>query len=54
MIIGICKETFPGERRVALIPDAARRLTKLGLDVLVECGAERGVEPRRKDHAPKI
>ncbi|MFH1420027.1 MAG: Re/Si-specific NAD(P)(+) transhydrogenase subunit alpha [Planctomycetota bacterium] len=42
MIIGFCKETFPGERRVALIPDAARRLTKLGLDVLMECGAGTG------------
>ncbi|MCP4594401.1 MAG: Re/Si-specific NAD(P)(+) transhydrogenase subunit alpha [bacterium] len=39
MIIGICKETFPGERRVALIPDAVRRLTKLDLEVLVESGA---------------
>ena len=39
MIIGICRETFPGERRVAIIPDAARRLAKLGLDLLVERGA---------------
>jgi len=39
MIIGICKETFPGERRVALIPDAVPKLTQAGLDVLVERGA---------------
>ncbi|UCE61284.1 MAG: Re/Si-specific NAD(P)(+) transhydrogenase subunit alpha [Phycisphaerales bacterium] len=42
MIVGICKETFPDERRVALIPDVARRLTELGLEVLVERGAGTG------------
>ncbi len=42
MIIGICKETFPGERRVATIPESARQLIKLGLDVLVERGAGAG------------
>ena len=36
MIIGICKETFPGERRVALIPDAIPKLAKAGLEFLVE------------------
>ena len=42
MIIGVCKETFPGERRVVLIPDVVRGVTKLGLDVLVERGAGAG------------
>ncbi len=42
MKVGICKETFPGERRVATIPDTAAGLIKLGLSVLVETGA--GVE----------
>ncbi|MDP2957387.1 MAG: Re/Si-specific NAD(P)(+) transhydrogenase subunit alpha [Longimicrobiales bacterium] len=39
MIIGICKETFPGERRVALIPSAVPALVKAGVDVKVEAGA---------------
>ena len=39
MVIGICKETFPGERRVAVIPDVVPSLTKHGFEVLVEKGA---------------
>ncbi|MBI3810619.1 MAG: Re/Si-specific NAD(P)(+) transhydrogenase subunit alpha [Nitrospirae bacterium] len=41
MIIGVPKETFPGERRVALVPGALPALTKAGLDVLIESGAGR-------------
>ncbi len=39
MIVGICKETFPGERRIALIPEVIPGLTKQSLDVVVEAGA---------------
>lgn len=39
MIIGIPKETVPGERRVALVPGLVSKLTKAGLDVVVEPGA---------------
>ena len=39
MVIGIPKETFPGERRVALIPSAIPALTRAGLDILVETSA---------------
>ena len=39
MIIGICSETFPGERRVAVIPAVVPSLTSQGLEVLVEAGA---------------
>ncbi|MEE8171249.1 MAG: Re/Si-specific NAD(P)(+) transhydrogenase subunit alpha [Phycisphaerae bacterium] len=39
MIIGIVKETFPDERRVAIVPAAVPMLTKIGLEVLVERGA---------------
>jgi NAD(P) transhydrogenase subunit alpha len=39
MIVGVPKETFPGERRVALVPTALRPLIKAGLEVLVETGA---------------
>ncbi|HWF57147.1 MAG TPA: NAD(P) transhydrogenase subunit alpha [Candidatus Dormibacteraeota bacterium] len=41
------KETAPGERRVALAPDAVGRLEAAGLDVLVEAGA--GTEARFSD-----
>ena len=40
--IGVPRETFPGERRVALIPRACEALAKLGAGVLVEEAA--GVE----------
>lgn len=33
------KETAPGERRVAVVPETVGKLTRLGLDVLVESGA---------------
>ena len=39
MIVGICKETFPGERRVALLPDVVPMLAKHGMEVIVEKGA---------------
>ncbi len=37
--VGIPKETFPGERRVALVPRACETLLKLGVEVVVEHGA---------------
>ena len=39
MRIGVLRETAPGERRVALTPDAVARLAKRGLAVTVERGA---------------
>jgi NAD(P) transhydrogenase subunit alpha len=39
MKIGVVKETLPGERRVALVPEAARGLVKASLQVAVETGA---------------
>src|ERR1700751_2400767 len=39
MIVGVPRETFPGERRVALVPSVAPTLAKSGLDVMVEAGA---------------
>lgn len=37
--IGIPKEVYPGECRVAATPDTAKTLQKLGFEVLVESGA---------------
>ena len=42
MIVGVPRETFPGERRVALVPAAIPNLTKAGLEVVVEAGAGAG------------
>ena len=39
MIVGVPRETFPGERRVALVPAVIPNLTKAGLEVVVEAGA---------------
>src|SRR5258707_6996980 len=39
MIVGVPRESFPGERRVALVPAAVPNLTKAGLQVIVETGA---------------
>jgi len=39
MIVGTTKETFPGERRVALTPHVVPQLTKAGCDVVIESGA---------------
>ena len=37
--IGVPKEIFPGECRVAVTPDTAKTLQKLGFEVLIESGA---------------
>src|SRR5215831_2431392 len=42
MIVGVPRESFPGERRVALVPAVIPNLAKAGLEVVVETGA--GVE----------
>jgi H+-translocating NAD(P) transhydrogenase subunit alpha len=39
MRVGVPKETTPGERRVALVPDVVRRLGTKGVEVVVESGA---------------
>jgi H+-translocating NAD(P) transhydrogenase subunit alpha len=42
MIVGVPRESFPGERRVALVPSVIPNLAKAGLEVLIEAGA--GIE----------
>ena len=42
MKVGVAKETAPGERRVALVPEVLGKLTAAGLEVLVESGAGAG------------
>jgi H+-translocating NAD(P) transhydrogenase subunit alpha len=42
MKVAVLKETAPGERRVALVPEIVAKLRAAGLDVLVETGAGAG------------
>jgi NAD(P) transhydrogenase subunit alpha len=39
VIVGVPKESYPGEQRVALVPAAVPNLTKAGLEVVIEAGA---------------
>jgi H+-translocating NAD(P) transhydrogenase subunit alpha len=39
MIVGVPRESYPGERRVSLVPAAVPSLKKTGLEVVVEAGA---------------
>jgi NAD(P) transhydrogenase subunit alpha len=44
MKVGVARETAPGERRVALVPEVLGKLTAAGLTVLVETGAGAGAQ----------
>jgi NAD(P) transhydrogenase subunit alpha len=39
MQIAIVKETAPGERRVALVPESAKKLIQAGYSISMESGA---------------
>src|SRR6202040_1882309 len=39
MIVGVPREIYPGERRVALVPAVIPSLTKAGMEVVIEAGA---------------
>jgi len=39
LVIGVPREVFPGEKRVATVPDVVEKLIKLGFAVQVETGA---------------
>ena len=39
MIVGVPRETYPGERRVALVPIVIPNLSKAGIEVVLEAGA---------------
>ncbi|MDP1654107.1 MAG: NAD(P)(+) transhydrogenase (Re/Si-specific) subunit alpha, partial [Rhodocyclaceae bacterium] len=42
LTIGVPRETFAGEKRVATVPDVVEKLIKLGFAVAVESGAGAG------------
>ncbi len=39
MLIAVPKESYPGEQRVALTPETAGHIQKLGYDIVIEAGA---------------
>ena len=53
VIVGVPKEIYPGERRVALVPAVIPVLLKAGLDVLVETGAGLAAGYRDEDYISK-
>jgi NAD(P) transhydrogenase subunit alpha len=53
MIVGVPRESFPGERRVALVPGVIPNLTKSGLEVVVEAGAGESAGYLDADYAAK-
>jgi NAD(P) transhydrogenase subunit alpha len=53
MIIGVPKESFPGERRVALVPAVIPNLAKAGFEVVVEAGAGAGASYPDSDYTAK-
>jgi len=50
MHIGVPKEVYPGERRVATTPEAAQQLQKLGFSVAIESGAGDAAKFRDEDY----
>ena len=50
MIIGSPKEIFKGENRVALTPESAKQLNKLGYSCLLETGAGTNANFSDKDY----
>ena len=53
MIIGVPREVFPGERRVALAPAVIPNLAKAGFEVRIEAGAGTGAGYLDADYAAK-
>jgi NAD(P) transhydrogenase subunit alpha len=53
MIVGVPKESFPGERRVALVPAVVPNLAKAGFEVIVEAGAGVGAGYLDADYTAK-
>lgn len=53
MIVGVPRESFPGERRVAMAPGVIASLAKAGLEVVVEAGAGIGAGYPDAEYAAK-
>ena len=44
LTIGVPKEIYPGERRVATVPEVVKKLMKLGFTVNIQSGAGAGAQ----------
>jgi NAD(P) transhydrogenase subunit alpha len=53
MIVGVPKESYPGERRVALVPGVMASLAKAGMQVILEAGAGASAGYPDTDYAEK-
>ena len=53
MIVGVPREIFPGERRVAMVPGVIPALAKAGLEVVVEAGAGSEAGYRDQEYAAR-
>jgi len=53
MIVGVPKESYPGERRVALVPAVLASLEKAGLTVMLEAGAGESAGHPDNEYAAK-
>src|SRR5579859_5766453 len=53
MILGVPKESFPGERRVALVPASIPNLAKAGFEIIIESGAGIGAGYPDADYIAK-
>jgi NAD(P) transhydrogenase subunit alpha len=53
MIVGVPKESYPGERRVALVPAVLATLEKAGLTVMLEAGAGESAGHPDNEYAAK-
>ena len=49
LMIGVLKERLQGERRVAIVPDVAKKFKALGADICIERGAGEGCFIRDED-----
>ena len=47
-VIGVPRETFAGEKRVATVPEVVEKLIKLGFKVVVQSGAGEARELQRR------
>lgn len=53
MILGVPKESFPGEKRVALVPASIPNLAKAGFEIIIESGAGIGAGYPDADYIAK-
>ena len=51
LVIGVLKETHPGERRLSVVPDVVKKYQGLGASVVMQKDAAKGAHFRDTDFA---